>query len=154
MRWQTPWTVDDAARARALWDAGLGYAQIGRELGRSSNSVAGLCTRQDWPRRIAGGAAGPRVKRKSRLPVPVPALEPPPAHEPEPPQEPAPPPVVVVPPPPPPPPREPVAPRGCLYPRGNRPYWDWCNAPVVDGGPYCEPCRRRCWIVPPRRAAA
>jgi len=138
VRWQTPWSVDDAARARALWDAGLGYAQIGRELGRSSNSVAGLCTRQDWPRRIAGGAAGPRVKRKSRLPV---AVQAPPEPRP-------------VPPPPTPPPPEPVAPRGCQYPRGSKPHWDWCGAPVSGHGPYCEAHVRVCWIVPPRRAAA
>jgi hypothetical protein len=134
-----PWPDEDAARARALWDEGHGFAAIAREVGRSPNSIAGLCHRRGWPARTAGGAAGPaKLKRLSRPPRPPKATlaavavpEPPPA---------------------PPPPREPVERRGCMYPRGSRPDWNWCGAVTSGCGPYCAAHRAIAYLRPGTRA--
>ena len=133
---------------RQRWADGAVCSLIACELGITKNAVVGKVRRLRLaPRASPLHAAGqprpparPRPVKPPRLPRPPKAQQAPPEPRPVPPPS--------------PPPPEPVAPRGCQYPRGNRPHWDWCGAPVVDGGPYCEPCRRRCWIVPPRRAAA
>jgi GcrA cell cycle regulator len=134
------WGEAAVAHLRQRWEDGAGTALIGTELGVSKSAVVGKAHRLNLPARpspirAVGQTPVVRPRKRPTLAKPL-ALEPAPAPAPEP------------------PPREPVVPRGCLYPRGNRPHWDWCGAPVVDGGPYCEPCRRRCWIVPPRRVAA
>jgi GcrA cell cycle regulator len=134
------WDQVACAWLRQRWDDGAVCSLIARELGVTKNAVVGKVRRLRLaPRASPLHAAG--QKRPPARPRPVKAEQAPPEPRP-------------VPPPPPPPPPEPVVPRGCQYPRGSKPNWDWCGAPVVDGGPYCEPCRRRCWIVPPRRAAA
>lgn len=131
------WGEAATAHLRQRWSDGAAATLIGTELGVSKSAVVGKAHRLNLPPRPSPIRAAGQTRPPAR-PRPVKAEQTPPAPALEPP----------------PPPREPVAPRGCLYPRGNRPHWDWCDAPVVDGGPYCEPCRRRCWIVPPRRAAA
>jgi GcrA cell cycle regulator len=143
------WGEAAVAHLRQRWSDGAGTALIGAELGITKNAVVGKVRRLRLaPRASPLHAAGqprpparPRPVKPPRPPRPPKAVQAPPEPRP-------------VPPPPPPPQPEPVVPRGCQYPRGSKPNWDWCGAPVVDGGPYCEPCRRRCWIVPPRRAAA
>jgi len=127
------WGEAATAHLRQRWTDGAGTALIGAELRVSKSAVVGKAHRlglapRPSPIRAAGQTPVVRPRKRPTL-AKLEALEQPPTPE-------------------------PVAPRGCQYPRGNRPHWDWCGAPVVDGGPYCEPCRRRCWIVPPRRVAA
>ena len=127
------WGEAATAHLRQRWTDGAGTALIGAELRVSKSAVVGKAHRlglasRPSPIRAAGQTPVVRPRKRPTL-AKLEALEQPPTPE-------------------------PVAPRGCQYPRGNRPHWDWCGASVVDGGPYCEPCRRRCWIVSPRRAAA
>jgi GcrA cell cycle regulator len=133
------WGEAATAHLRQRWSDGAGTALIGAELRVSKSAVVGKAHRlglapRPSPIRAAGQMPVVRPRKRPTLATP-PALEPVP--------------VVAAPPPP-----EPLAPRGCQYPRGNRPHWDWCAEPVVENGPYCVEHRARCWIVPPRRAAA
>jgi len=137
------WGEAATAHLRQRWADGAVTAAICAELGVSKSAVVGKARRlglapRPSPIRAAGQPPVVRPRKRPTLARPEAAV----------------PSVVPFPSVPFPPTAEPVARRGCQYPRGNRPYWDWCGAPVVDGGPYCEPCRRRCWIVPPRRVAA
>lgn len=42
------WEGERLARAKALWDEGLSTAAVGRQLGVSKNSIAGLRKREHW----------------------------------------------------------------------------------------------------------
>jgi GcrA cell cycle regulator len=133
------WGDAAVAHLRQRWTDGAGTALIGAELRVSKSAVVGKAHRLGLePRPSPIRAAG--QKRPPARPRPVKAEQTPPEPRPVPPPL--------------PPPREPVAPRGCLYPRGNRPHWDWCGGEVAGHGPYCAAHTRLCWIVPPRRAAA
>jgi len=134
------WGEAATAHLRQRWTDGAGTALIGAELRVSKSAVVGKAHRlglepRPSPIRTAGQTPVVRPRKRPTLAKPL-ALEPVPTPAPE------------LPPP------EPVAPRGCLYPRGNRPHWDWCGGEVTGHGPYCEAHTRLCWIVPPRRAAA
>ena len=138
------WDQVACAWLRQRWDDGAVCSLIARELGVTKNAVVGKVRRLRLaPRASPLHAAGqPRPPARPRPVKPPRPPRPPKAQQapPEPPSA--------------PPPREPVVPRGCLYPRGNRPHWDWCGGEVTGHGPYCEAHTRLCWIVPPRRAAA
>jgi len=133
------WGEAATAHLRQRWADGAAATLIGAELRVSKSAVVGKAHRLGLEARPSPIRATGQTRPPAR-PRPVKAVQAPPEPRP------------VLPPPP--PPQETVVPRGCQYPRGNRPHWDWCNAEVVDGGPYCAAHTRLCWIVPPRRAAA
>jgi len=73
-RAETPWTEEEQARLEVLWAQGLSTAAIGREMGRSKNSIVGRVGRSGLPRRaspIKGGlpAAKPVAKAKRVVPA-------------------------------------------------------------------------------------
>jgi GcrA cell cycle regulator len=140
------WGEAATAHLRQRWTDGAGTALIGTELGVSKSAVVGKAHRlglapRPSPIRAAGQTrppARPRPVKPPRPPRPPKAVQAPPEPRP------------VLPPPSPPP--EPVAPRGCQYPRGNRPHWDWCDAPVTGHGPYCAAHRAIAYLRPGTRA--
>jgi hypothetical protein len=44
--------------------------------------------------------------------------------------------------------------RRCQWPRGERPDWRWCDAPTVDGGPWCAEHKAVAWVRRPHAGAA
>ena len=152
------WDKDEDRSLRRYWAAGLACRAIGRKLGRSHSSVISRAHKLGLPARPAPIVCGATRPQPPPLPsVPAsPAPEPPaPTRTPE----------VAL------PPAVPqsslevrpaalspaVAPlfRTCQYPRGDRPNWDFCGAPVVaPSEPYCAEHRRICWQVLPRRMVA
>jgi hypothetical protein len=68
----TPWSPEEIAKARQLWDNKYTTAEIGAKLGRTKNQVCGLARRQNFPMRPNPGgwnaSEGPRTKRAKELP--------------------------------------------------------------------------------------
>jgi GcrA cell cycle regulator len=141
-----------AELARELWDAGVRTADIGREVGTTSDAIVGYAHRHGWPphprqpvgaewraqRKAAGTAQKPPKARQPPRPAPppAPAVAAPvaargPRREacnPEPP---------------------PVPTRrfhGCQWIAGDdRRTWVMCGAPVAPRGVYCAEHRDRCY---------
>jgi len=137
-----------------LWADGIVTAQIGLQLGVTKNSVIGFAHR--WklvPRGSPIIRTGPTKPRKVAAPRKPPSPKPqvrivrpdPPAAAPPPELPPAVPPLsphvrpVVFP-----------SVRTCQYPLGDDKPFVFCGKPTVENGPYCEACRRICWVIPPR----
>lgn len=162
-RYSTDWTDAELLTLRRLWAEGVTTLAIGREMGRSRNSVVGKAhrlelaprpspigrkrgeVREAKPRPVVVRAApSPNWVRLPRLaPVQIAAM----GRRP-----PAPPP----PSPPPGPPQAPVAGQGtCQWPvSADRP-WRFCGAPVAAFGcPYCDTHVAIAWHRPPRRLEA
>ena len=136
-----------------LWADGIPIAAMGARLGITKNSVAGFVHR--WklvPRGSPIIRTGPTKPRKPSTPRAA-SLKPqvrivrpdPPAAAPPPELPPAAPPLsphvrpVVFP-----------SVRTCQYPLGDDKPFVFCGKPTVENGPYCEACRRICWVIPPR----
>jgi GcrA cell cycle regulator len=146
----TDWTAAELATLRRLWAEGVTALAIGREMGRSRNSVVGKAHRLFLPprpspigqRRGEVREAKPRVTLPAltvvRLaPVQIAALgrrppAPPPSAPPEPPQA----------------PQQIV--EGCMFISDDGRPWRTCGAPCVPGRPYCLPHMRLCYLPPPR----
>jgi GcrA cell cycle regulator len=85
-RAEAPWTAEEQARLELLWAQGLSTAAIGREMGRSMNSMGGRVGRSGLPRRaspIKGAlpAAKPVAKAKRVVPALAVLLDAPVARE-------------------------------------------------------------------------
>jgi len=159
------WSEAELLTLRRLWAEGVTAMAIGREMGRSRNSIVGKAhrlelaprpspigqrrgeVREAKPREtlpVLASAARPVVVRPSvvRLaPVQIAALgRRPPA-----------------PPPSPPPPGPPQAPaqtvEGCQYPTSEGRPWRFCGAPTDGCGPYCQKHQAVAWIRRPVRGA-
>jgi GcrA cell cycle regulator len=73
-RAETPWTEEEQARLEELWAQGLSTAAIGREMGRSKNSIVGRVGRSGLPRRaspIKGALPAGKPAAKARRVVPA-----------------------------------------------------------------------------------
>ena len=157
-RYSTDWTDAELLTLRRLWADGMTTMAIGREMGRSRNSVVGKAHRLFLPPRPSpiGRKRGEVREAKPRpvvvrlvpvrvrlAPVQVASLgRRPPAPPPSPP--------------PPGPPQAPVEGQGtCQWPvSADRP-WRFCGAPVAAlGCPYCDTHVAVAWHRPPRRLEA
>jgi len=154
---QRAWDADHDRVLTQMVLAGFSCGVMAKKLGRSKNSVIGRCRRLHL--QLAHKPTVKQPKPEARLTATEPAngsgvaspVPPPPATthlvvRPE-----YSPPAAL---PRPAPPAAFPAFRTCQYPRGSRPNWDWCSAPVVPGRPYCLFHEKQCWVSPPRKAAA
>jgi GcrA cell cycle regulator len=141
-----------AELARELWDAGVRTADIGREVGTTSDAIVGFAHRHGWgphPKQPVG--AEWRAQRKAaqaaqQAPTPVPRRKPAPPPAP----------AVAAPKPPRGPRREACNPAplavptrrfsGCQWLDGDdRRSWEMCGAPVGPQGVYCAEHYERCY---------
>jgi len=152
-----PFDATDDLALRTFWDEGLSVVRISVALGRTKSSVVGRVHRLKLTprpspilRKPTPGAHHSATEPAHGARVAPPAPTPPPSPPASPPTDQVPeqlPPAV----------RPNLTPpaafptfRTCQYPRGSRPHWDWCSAPVVPGRPYCLFHEKLCWISPPR----
>ena len=165
-----PWTAEDLERLHELLaERQLDFAGIAKAMGRSKDSIIGKVHRLKLPSPPSFYNPALRGPRGQWLPAPgrlsqkqalgrhgVESLSPvqraslgrkpaaPPGDAPPPPAAPAyEPGVAAIPP-----------ARVCQYPRGSKPAWDWCGAPVVHGRPYCAAHLAVCVIRRPMREVA
>jgi len=155
-RFSNDWSEAELLTLRRLWAEGVTAMAIGREMGRSRNSVVGKAhrlllaprpspigqrrgeVREAKPRvtqPVLASAVRPVVVRLA--PVQIASLgrrppAPPPSAPPEPPQAP------------------PQTVEGCQWIENEARPWRYCGAPAVPGRPYCLPHMRLCYLPPPR----
>ena len=134
------WTDRRIAILRELWSKGLSARQIAEQLGDvSRNAVIGKAHREGLdsrpsPIRAKGtGSWEPRVRsrviRAEAVLALVPVIEPETLEQAAEPDAPS---IQTA----------PVSNRGCQYPRGEKPNFDFCGAPRNDGSSYCRPHHR------------
>jgi GcrA cell cycle regulator len=132
---------------RQLWDAGLSTAAIGRRLGASKNAIVGKSRRLDFPKRpspIVRDMPPEEAERRRELRnrvyhrTTLPPLESLARKAP-----PAPPPKVE---------RKPTS-RTCQFPTNDKKPFIFCDAPAVEGYPYCEKHNKVCYINYPIKRA-
>ena len=171
-RGTSDWSEAELRTLRRLWAEGMTALAIGRELGRTRNSVVGKAHRLLLPPRpspIGRKRGDPLLPATPRVVAPRPSRSAPPPPKMAPPVKLS--PVKLAPaqiaamgrrppaPPPPAPPEPPQAPETgqgtCQWPVSEDRPWRFCGAPVeAVGRPYCAQHAAIAWHRPPRRLEA